>query len=173
MKNLKYLFFILLMSCSSAKVMTDFDTTINFSDFKTFSFYEDVGQGLNELDVNRVISTLKFEMKQRTFKEVENPDFFINVTSKISENRNSNSIGIGLGNGGFGLSGGIPIGGKKLNEEFVIEFVNSKTDQVIWEGILNSKIKEKRTPEQKELHFNEIIKKILDTYPPNKNSSKN
>lgn len=161
------------MGCSSSKVLTDFDNTINFSDFKTYSFYEDVGQGLNELDVNRVISALKLEMKQRTFQEVENPDFFINVTSKISENRNSNTIGIGVGNGGFGLSGGIPIGGKKLNEEFVIEFVNAKTDQVIWEGILNSKIKEKRTPEQKELHFNEIIKKILDRYSPKNNSSKN
>ena len=161
------------MGCSSSKVMTDFDNAINFSDFKTFSFYEDIGQGLNELDVNRVISALKLEMKQRTFQEVENPDFFINITSKISENQNRNSIGVGLGNGGFGLSGGIPIGGKKLNEEFVIEFVNAKTDQVIWEGILNSKIKEKRTPEQKELHFNEIIKKILDTYSPKNNSSKN
>ena len=161
------------MGCSSSKVMTDFDNTINFSDFKTFSFYEDVGQGLNELDVNRVTSVLKLEMKQRTFQEVENPDFFINVTSKISENPNKNLMGIGLGNVGFGLSGGIPIGGKKLNEEFVIEFVNAKTDQVIWEGIINSTIKEKRTPEQKELHFNEIIKKILDTYSPKNNSSKN
>ena len=173
MKNLKYLFLFLLMGCSSSKVMTDFDNTINFSDFKTYSFYEDVGQGLNELDVNRVTSVLKLEMKQRTFQEVENPDFFINITSKISENPNKNLIGIGLGNGGFGLSGGIPIGGKKLNEEFVIEFVNAKTDKVIWEGILNSTIREKRTPEQKELHFNEIIKKILDTYSPNNNSSKN
>ena len=161
------------MGCSSSKVMTDFDNTINFSDFKTYSFYEDVGQGLNELDVNRVTSVLKLEMKQRTFQEVENPDFFINVTSKISENPNKNLMGIGLGNVGFGLSGGIPIGGKKLNEEFVIEFVNAKTDQVIWEGIINSTIKEKRTPEQKELHFNEIIKKILDTYSPKNNSSKN
>ena len=173
MKSLKYLFLFLLMGCSSSKVMTDFDNTINFSDFKTYSFYEDVGQGLNELDVNRVTSVLKLEMKQRTFQEVENPDFFINITSKISENPNKNLIGIGLGNVGFGLSGGIPIGGKKLNEEFVIEFVNAKTDQVIWEGILNSTIKEKRTPEQKELHFNEIIKKILDTYSSNNNSSKN
>jgi hypothetical protein len=161
------------MGCSSSKVMTDFDNTIIFSDFKTYSFYEDVGQGLNELDVNRVTSALKLEMKQRTFQEVENPDFFINVTSKISEKPNKNLMGVGLGNGGFGLSGGIPIGGKKLNEEFVIEFVNAKTDQVIWEGILNSTIKEKRTPEQKELHFNEIIKKILDSYSPKNNSSKN
>ncbi|PQJ82597.1 DUF4136 domain-containing protein [Polaribacter glomeratus] len=166
MKNLKYLFFILLMSCSSAKVMTDFDNAINFSDFKTYGYYEDVGKGLNELDIKRVISALNLEMEQNGFADLDNPDFFINITSKISESRNRNSIGIGLGNGGFGLSGGIPIGGKKLNEEFVIEFVNSKTNQVIWEGILNSKIKEKRTPEEKEAHFQKVITKILEKYPP-------
>ncbi len=94
------------------------------------------------------------------------------MISKISENLNNNTIGIGIGsggnNGGFGISGGIPIGGKKLNEELIIEFVNSKTDKVIWEGILNSKIKEKRKPEEKELHFQEVIKKILEKYPPKK-----
>lgn len=154
------------MSCSSAKVMTDFDNAINFSDFKTYGYYEDVGKGLNELDIKRVISALNLEMEQNGFADLDNPDFFINITSKISESRNRNSIGIGLGNGGFGLSGGIPIGGKKLNEEFVIEFVNSKTNQVIWEGILNSKIKEKRTPEEKEAHFQKVITKILEKYPP-------
>jgi len=161
------------MSCTSAKVMTDYDNTLNFSDFKTYNYYNDVGKGLNGLDIKRVIAALNLEMQQKKFAILENPDFFINVTSTISEIQNNNVVGIGLGNGGFGLSGGIPIGAKKLNEEFVIEFVNSKTDQVIWEGILNSKIKEKRTPEQKELHFNETIKNILATYPPKKNSSKN
>ena len=101
-----------------------------------------------------------------------NPDFFINIISKISEAKNNNTIGIGIGsggrNGGFGISGGIPIGGKKLNEEFIIEFVNAKTDEIIWEGILNSTIKEKRKPEEKEMHFKEIIKKIVEKYPPKK-----
>jgi hypothetical protein len=172
MKNSKYLFLFLLMSCSSSKVITDYDNTIVFSDFKTYSFYEDVGQGLNELDVKRVISILNLEMKQRDFIDLENPAFYINITSKISEIQNNNSIGVGFGNGGFSVFRGIPIGVKKLNEEFVIEFVNSKTDQIIWQGVLNSKIKEKRTPEEKELHFNEIIKKILAKYPPKNKSSK-
>ena len=172
MKKIKFLFLLLLMSCSTLKVITDYDSEINFNDFKTYNFFEDVGEGLNELDVKRVITSMNSELKLLGFKEAKTPDFYINVIAKFSEAQNNNTIGIGIGsggrNGGFGISGGIPIGGKKLNEEFIIEFVNTKTDQVIWEGILNSKINEKRKLEEKELHFKEIIKKILEKYPPKK-----
>lgn len=171
MRKMQYLVLFLLMSCSIPSVMTDYDRAINFDDFKTYAFYEDVGAGLHELDVNRAISAINLELKQRGFQDSENPDFYINVTAKIVENQNNNLIGIGVGsgggNGGFGISGGIPIGAKKLNEELVIEFVNAKTDQIIWEGALNSKIKENSTPEEKELHYNEVVKRIIIHYPPN------
>lgn len=172
MKHIKFLFLFVLMSCSVSKVITDYDSEINFEDFKSYSFFEDVGEGLNELDVKRVRLSMNSELKSVGFKKLENPDFYINVIAKYSETQNNNTIGIGLGsggrNGGFGISGGIPIGGKKLNEEFIIEFVNAKTYEVIWEGILNSKINEKRKPEEKEQHFNEVVKKILEKYPPKK-----
>jgi len=158
------------MSCSSSKVITDYDGQVNFSNFRTYAFYEDVGKGLNELDVKRVISIMKTELNTLGVQESENPDFFINIISKISEANNNNTIGIGIGsgnrNGGFGVSGGIPIGGNKLNEEFVVEFVDASNNTLFWEAVLNSKIKEKRKPEEKELHFQEIIKNILEKYPP-------
>ena len=172
MKQLKLLFLFVLMSCSASKVITDYDSKINFNDFKTFAFFEDVGEGLNEFDVKRVIAALNTELKQKGLQDAENPDFYINVIAKYSEAQNNNTIGIGIGsggrNGGFGISGGIPIGSKKLNEEFIIEFVNAKTDEVIWEGILNSTVKEKRKPEHKELHFKNVIQKIVEKYPPKK-----
>lgn len=153
-------------------MMTDYDSKTDFSKYKNYGFFEDVGKGLNEFDVKRVVSTINLEMSNRGFTTDENPDFYINVISKLSENNNRNTIGIGVGsggrNGGFGISGGIPIGTKKLNEEFTIEFVDSKTDELFWEGTLNSKVKEKRTPKEKVLHFKEIIKIILDKYPPKK-----
>lgn len=169
MKNLKYLFLVLLMSCSTSKVITDYDDRINFSSFRTYAFYEDVGKGLNELDVKRVTSIMNTELNKLGIQKSENPDFFINIISNTTEATNNNTIGIGVGsggrNGGFGISGGIPIGGKKLNEEFIVEFVNSKNNTLFWEAILNSSIKEKRPPEEKELHFQEIIRKILEKYP--------
>ena len=166
MKQIKYLFLFLLMSCSSSRVMTDYDAEIVFSDFKTYAFFKDVGKGLNDFDIKRVITVLNFELENKEFKEVGNPDFYINFSSKMSEAQNKNTIGIGIGNGGFGISGGIPIGVKKLNEEFIIEFVNAETNEVIWEGVLNSIVKEQRKPEEKGTHFKEIIKKIFDNYPP-------
>ena len=175
MKNVTYLFLVLLMSCSTSKVITDYDNTANFPSLRTYAFYEDVGKGLNELDVKRVTSIMNTELSKLGIQPSENPDFFINIISKTTEVTNNNSIGIGVGsggrNGGFGISGGIPIGGKKLNEEFIVEFVNSKNDTLFWEAILNSKINEKRKPEEKELHFQEIIKKILEKYPPKKDKS--
>ena len=175
MKKYWYFFLSILISCSSSKVMTDYDNTVNFSDFKTFNFYEDVGEGLSELDVKRVTKAITFEMTERNIIEAENPDMFINVIVKTTEAQNNNTIGIGIGNGGrnggFGISGGIPIGSKKLNEEFIIEFVNAKTDEVFWEGRLNSTLKKENTPEVKELHYKNVVNKILTKYPVNKKSS--
>ena len=175
MKYLKISLFFLLIGCSTSKVIVDFDSEISFDDFKSFSYYEDLGEGLNEFDVKRVISVLDLEMQQRGFNKADNPDFYINVISKTSKSESNNTIGVGIGsggrNGGIGISGGIPIGSKKLNEEFILEFVNSKTDKIIWEGVFNSIVKEKRKPEEKILHFKEIIKRILDKYPPNKKPS--
>jgi hypothetical protein len=170
MVELRCLFLLFLISCSASKVIVDYDSEINFSDFKTYYFYDDIGKKLNELDVKRIKKALNFELQQKGCQEMENPDFYINVISKITELQNNNTIGIGIGsgsnNGGFGISGGIPIGSKKLNEEFIIEFVNAKTNTIFWEGILNSTIKENREPEEKNFHFQQIIKKILEKYPP-------
>ncbi len=169
MKKIKYTFLLLLISCTTSKVVIDYDSKIDLNQFKTYGFYEDAGAGLNELDVKRVINSIDLEMKKLGFKKTEIPDFYINLISRVSENRNNNTIGIGIGgggrNGGFGISGGIPIGGKKLNEEITVEFVDSKTDKLFWQGILNSTIKEKRNPQERKAYFNQVINKILKEYP--------
>lgn len=159
---------MILMSCSSSKVIVDYDDAISFSNFSTFNFYDDVGKGLNELDVKRVTKAIDYEMQQKGFGLTDTPDLFINVVATYTELTNNNTLGIGSGsnNGGFGVAIGIPIGRKKLNEELVVEFVNAKTNEVIWEGVLNSTVREQRKPEDKELHFKEIIPKILAKYPP-------
>jgi hypothetical protein len=150
--------------------MTDYDGAFNFSSFKTYAFYEDAGQGLNDFDVKRVLSIMNSELSKKGFFESENPNFFINIKSKITEIQSNNTIGVGIGNGGvnggFGISGGIPIGKNMLNEEFVIEFVNSQDNTLFWEAILNSKVKQDRSPEEKIIHFREIVSKILQKYPP-------
>ncbi|WP_218598424.1 DUF4136 domain-containing protein [Polaribacter sp. NJDZ03] len=169
MKKAQYFILLLLMSCSTSKVITDYDENTNFKEYKTYAFFDDIGAGLNEFDVDRAADALFEEMEEKGFKEVEVPDFYINFKSKTSAPKVTNTIAIGLGsggrNGGLAVSGGIPIGGKKLDEEIMVEFVDAKTNELFWEGILISTIKEKRTPEKRVLYFKEVLHKILDSYP--------
>ncbi|WP_282073979.1 DUF4136 domain-containing protein [Polaribacter atrinae] len=171
MKKVQYFILLLLMSCSTSKVITDYDENTNFSKYKTYAFFDDIGTGLNEFDVDRAADALFDEMELLGFKEVETPDFYINFKAKTAAPKVTNTIAIGLGsggrNGGFGVSGGIPIGGKKLDEEITVEFVDAKTNELFWEGILTSTIKEKRKPEDRVAYFKEVVREILQKYPHN------
>lgn len=173
MKKLKYFLLILLVSCSSTKVVYDYDSKIDFTVYKTFNFFEDAGKGLSELDVKRITNELFYKLQEKGMKLSDTPDVYINIVSKESEVANRNTIGLGIGGGGtvgFGISGGIPIGSKKMNQQLTIDFVESKNDELIWQGIAESEIKERTRPEERELHYKKVIEKVLVSYPPSKNN---
>ncbi|MEE9408903.1 MAG: DUF4136 domain-containing protein [Polaribacter sp.] len=158
------------MSCGASKVITDFDSKTDFKKYKTFDFYEDNGESLNEFDVKRITAAIQKELETDGLKQNSKPLFFIYFDTKTSEKQNNNTIGIGIGsggrNGGIGISGGIPIGGKKLIEDISIRFIEAISNELFWEGSLSSTIKKKRTPEERKLYIKEVIAEILQKYPP-------
>lgn len=156
------------MSCSTSKVIVDYDDAISFKKFSSFNFYEDVGKGLNQLDAKRITKVITQTLQEKSLVIIDIPAFYINFIAKYTELNNNNTLGISSGsnNGGFGVSIGIPLGSKKLNEELVVEFVNAQTNTIIWEGVLNSTVREERKPEEKVAHFRTIIPKIFAKYPP-------
>ena len=164
------LFLVLLMGCSAPKVVTDFEDTTDFSGYKTYGFYQNAGNGLNDLDVKRLIKIIDTTLQQKGLEFSDTPDFYIDFSSKKSDELPRTSLAIGFGNVGFnrayGVSGGIPVGNKKVLEIIKIEFLTAKNEQLFWQAFLESKVKEKRTPKEKELYFQEIISKILSAYPP-------
>ncbi|ARV16659.1 DUF4136 domain-containing protein [Polaribacter sp. SA4-12] len=170
MKALKFLFLLIFVSCSSSKVVVDYDDKTDFSIFKTFDFYEDNGESLNDFDINRISDAILQNLKTVGLQQDIKPDFFIYFDAKISEKQNNNTIGIGIGsasrNGGIGVSGGIPIGGEKLIEDISIRFIAATSNELFWEGSLSSSIKKKRTPEKRKLYITEVIAEILQNYPP-------
>jgi hypothetical protein len=165
MKIIRFFFLFVFIGCSSSKVFTDYDISADFTQFKTFDFYEDNGENLNELDVKRIIANIQENLNTVGLQQNEAPDFFIFFDTKTVENQNNNLIRIGLGNGGTGISGGIPIGSKKLNEKLTIKFIEAKNNDLFWEGSLDAVIKERRTPEKRESHLKEVIHKILKQFP--------
>ena len=158
------------MGCSSPKVVSDFDDTTDFGKFKTYGFYENVGKDLNDLDIKRLIKIIDTTLQQKGLTFSETPDFFIDFAITKSAEVPRNTVAVGFGNAGvnnvFGVSSGIPIGSKKYREILIIEFLTPINEQLFWKASLESIVKEKRLPEEKEVYFQLIVPKVLSNYPP-------
>ena len=104
MKILKLLFLlclVILTSCSSVKVVTDYDTKVDFTSYKTFAFYKKGidKASVSDLDKKRIMRAVEAELVAKGFNKSANPDILVSIFTKSREqvNVSDNNIGIGWG----------------------------------------------------------------------------
>ena len=89
MRSLIFLAFfsIFFISCSSVKVLTDFDSSANFSKYKSFAFSKDQIKKIeiSDLDKKRILSSIEKQMQMKGYTISNNPDLIINVNTKSRE----------------------------------------------------------------------------------------
>ena len=156
------------MSCG-ASVAVDYDKEIDFSKYTTYNFYPSIKSGLNELEDKRIIRIADSLLQQRGFVRTDSPDFYVNFFARESVSNSRNTIGVGLGTGGrnlgVGVSGGIPIGGKTVNQKLTLDFIDVTKDDLIWQAVSDGDFKEKSKPSDKESYYVIVINKMLSKYP--------
>jgi hypothetical protein len=166
-----FIFSIFLVSCG-ASVAVDYDEQIDFSKYNSYNYFPTIDSGLNELDDNRIIKITDSLVQQRGFTKSETPQIYINFYARESISNSRNTIGIGIGSGGgnvgVGVSGGIPIGGKVVNQQLTMDFIDVEKDDLVWQAVADGEMKERATPQQKEAYYISVIQKILAKYPPSK-----
>lgn len=171
MKKVQYILLFLVLGCSTPKVVYDYDIKTDFSKYKTYAYFDDVGDGMNQLDVKRFIKSLDSHLDSIGIKRTDKPDFFINVISDKRESPKNNNVGVGVGtggrNGGISISTGLLFGGNKIEEKITIDFVASSNNKLFWQGELIIKVREKIKPQERVKIVGQVVKKILDKYPPN------
>ncbi|MEZ4875824.1 MAG: DUF4136 domain-containing protein [Flavobacteriaceae bacterium] len=171
---MKHLFFLLIpfmISCGSA-VVADYEKETDFSQYTSYNFFPSIESGLNELDDNRIMNVIDSLMPLKNFQKSETPQLLLNFYAKEVLTHSRNTLGIGIGSGGgnvgIGVSGGIPIGGREVEQQFTLDIIDAQNDALLWQGVLETRYKEKASPEQKEAHYFSIIEKILRKFPPEK-----
>ena len=172
MKQILFVLLIVCIGCSAPKVVYDYDSKTNFSKYKTFNFFEDAGEGVSELDKKRIERVIVDKLKlQGVTQAKDNPSFYINFLSKKVKVDDRPRIGVGIGGGGnvgFGISGGIPVGNRELKMQLTVDFVEAANNQLFWQGIVDKKVKENTSPQERDVFFNEVLTKVLEGYPPKK-----
>lgn len=174
MKILKLLFLlclVILTSCSSVKVVSDYDTKVDFTSYKTFAFYKKGidKASVSDLDKKRIMRAVEAELVAKGFSKSVNPDILVSIFTKSREqvNVSDNNIGIGWGWGyNPWFYGRTNININQYTEgTLFIDFIDKKTNELIWQGIGSGAMKMSNI-EKKEERINEFVYKIISTYPP-------
>lgn len=178
-------FAILLMAgCSSVKVHSDQDDSVDFSQFKTFQFLgwaEESDKILNDLDKDRIQKAFAAEFDKRNLKYVEsNGDMavslFIVVDKKTSVTAYTNHMGTGgwgygAGWGWYGGYGGIGMGTSTttysendyLEGTLVLDVYDTDSKKMIWQSVGQKTIEE--NPKNRERNVAYVAEKIMKPFP--------
>ena len=182
---LSLIFLLVITSCgSTVSVTNDFDKSIDFKKYKTFSFYHLKTTGeISKLNADRVVNAIILEMKGKGYVEDKNnPDLLINAVTVLQEKEattvsSTNYYGYGgyyrpYGYG-YGYGYGYPVGNSVdvntynyKDGTIMVDILDAKTEKLIWEGTGTSEITSKVQEPERAIGY--AISKILASYPATK-----
>jgi hypothetical protein len=171
MKALKYLFVFLVVSSCGPVIYYDYEKSTDFTQYKSYNYFDDMETGLSELDTKRLLRAIDAKLATKGLIQSDNPDFYIDIKSQDVQNRTNSNVGVGVGgtgrNVGGGISVGIPISNNQHTREIVIDFVDiSNGEKLFWQAVSESSYRPNASPEKREEAFVLLVEKIFEGYPP-------
>lgn len=175
------LFAAMISACSSIKVTTDYDKTVDFTQLKTFEYYGWAAESdkiLNQLEKDRIEKAFGDEFRKRGLEYVEEGGdmvvvLFIMTEDKTQYNSTSTSMGYGgfYGYGpGWGWGPGHGAMVTTTTSEYnytvgtlVVDIYDSKAEKLIWESIGTGTINE--NPQKREKSIPKAAALIMAPYP--------
>ncbi|MDX6183111.1 DUF4136 domain-containing protein [Flavobacterium sp. Fl-77] len=175
MKILKLVpFFLLLIltSCSTVSVYSDYDKKVDFAPYKTYAFFKSGIDKveISDLDKRRILRAIDDQMQAKGFTKSENPDLLINIFTKSREQVDVNQFNAGWGYGwGFGWNPFMMYGGQttvstSTEGTLFIDFIDAKKKEMIWQGEGIGTLT--KNVDKKDEKVAEFVTKILAQYPP-------
>lgn len=185
---------IFLGSCSSLTVTSDYDKTVDFTKYKTYSYHgwaKDSDRILTPFDKDRIESAFKREFDSRGLEFVKEGGelvvaLFIVTEQKTEQVANTTNMGgyAGWGYGGYygygpGWGWGSPMMGTSVttisNYDYTVgtlvcDVFDAEEKKLIWEGVGSGTIEE--NPKNREQRINKSVNSIMYQYPVKPTSKK-
>lgn len=193
MRNFYFLASLLILliipSCSSVEVYSDYDKRTDFNNFKTYAFYK---KGIDkveisDLDKKRILRAIEKELMAKGMVVSENPDILVNIFTKSREkidiyNNNYHGwypwyygYGYGYGYGPYGPGYGFGYTNVSSSTEgtLFIDLIDARKKELAWQGIGVGILSYYKNVDKKEARINEFVSNIMTQYPPQLDVSSN
>ncbi|WP_335965645.1 DUF4136 domain-containing protein [Galbibacter sp. PAP.153] len=164
-----------------AQIQSDYDKSIDFASYKTYSFEgweKNSDQVLTDFDKKRITDAIQSELTARGMSMVDSgADVAVTLyvvvnkkTSKTAYTDFNGSLGYGGRWGwGWGLAPGMVSATTTFDEDdymegtLVVDMYDGQTKKLAWQGVITSVVKEKA--EQRDKSIPKKIKKLMKKYP--------
>ncbi len=173
---------ILLLSCvSQPSIKSDYDHTIDFSQYRTYGFFNPMG--IENPDYSSIYGSIfrdaiSKEMETRGYKQSDKPDLMINVSGRLRDKTRVASnydpyIGggyYGYRRGAYGAWGGYGYNASthvfNYTEGTVnVDVVDREVKRMVWEGIAVGRVNEKKTNEDARADIYSSVQGMFAGYP--------
>jgi hypothetical protein len=190
MKKILVLFIsvALLTACSGTRVVHDYDRTVDFRQYNSFSFFgwsDDSERMLNRFDKERIENAIRQEFEERGIRHVEKDgELIVSLIVVVDEKTERTATTQHYGSyGGYGYFGryygfgpGYPWGPgysttRIIERDYkvgtlVVDVFDSNRKELVWEGIGTKTVEE--DPARRERTIPRAIRKIMNNFPKDK-----
>lgn len=169
---------VLITACSPVKVVTDMDKSVDFSQYKTYSFLgwqKDSDQIMNEFDKKRIHEAFGNEFKARGMEYVEEGgDMAVSLFIVVDQKTSVTAYTDYYGSGGYGYrryGGGWGYGSSTttysesdyLQGTLVLDAFDTKTKDQIWQAVATGTVTE--NPEKREKTIPRNVAAMMKEFP--------
>lgn len=175
------LVFTLISACASGpNIRSDYDSGVDFSQYKTYNFFSDAGPDSDQyqsLFTQYMITAIDREMQKRGYERSNSPDLLVNFNAILKDKTKvTTSPSMGMSGGYYGYRGGYydPWGGYGMATEtrvsqytegtYNIDLVDAKRKQLVWEAVGVGRIKDD-TFENLQQKVNDGVPLFFANYP--------
>jgi hypothetical protein len=169
---------VLLSACASGpRIVTNSDATVDWSQFRTFGFFQPLGTDLytiRSITSNQLIESATREMEMAGFAFSEsNPDLLINFvisTRETMQSRPSTSASMHHGRGRYRTWSGWSVHGstteivQRTEGTLGVDIVDRARNQLIWEGAASQRVTDSTRRNQAEV-LDAAITSVFADFP--------
>jgi len=154
---------LVLSACSTLKVETDYNPSVDISAKKSFTIVHKAN-GDNSIVVDRINAAIKTDLQAKGYTFVKEGEADFDV---IYEYGKKNQTDIESDFTPVGLFGGYTTLDtyKYTQGQFALRMIDPKTKKTFWSADAKNQLDQKDTPQERTAYVNKLISKILEKYP--------
>jgi hypothetical protein len=168
------LIFVISTGCSSSvKITWDYDKNADFKKYKSYNFAQSVNHSrLKSVSKELIESAVTREMDARGYRKSNSLaidlwiDLFIAFDkTMMTTETNDQIVGMRPYRYGGGFSNSFTDQHTFVEGTLVIDMIDGKTNEIIWEGRAVTSIRDEQPDDSKEKLINDVVTKIFKKYP--------